>query len=121
MPSNKSTAYRNATADARTAFIGGSAKLVLETSGGTPLAIFTCATPNAPASANGVRSPTLPAATTFSADGTVARASLYKSDGTTLIERYTAGTSGAEVIVSTTTAVNGAAVAVINWTCTEPS
>lgn len=121
MPSNKSTAYRTAIADARTAFIGGGARLVLETSGGVALAPFTCATPNAPAAVNGVRSPTLPGATTFSADGTVARASLYKADGTTLIERYTAGLSDAEVIVSTVTAVTGAPVSVITWTGTEPS
>lgn len=87
--------------------LGAPRTLVLETSGGVALVPFTCATPKADA-VNGVRSPTLPDATAFSAAGTVARANLYKADGIMLIERYTAGLSDAEVIVSTVTAVTGA-------------
>ena len=121
MPTNKSTAYRNATADARTTFIGGGAKLSIETSGGSVLGVFTCATPNAPPASGGVRSPTLPSAITWSATGTAGRASLYASDGTTLIERYTVGTSGAEVNLSSLSAVTGVAASVTSWTSTEPS
>lgn len=121
MPTNRSTAFRNYIAAARTTFAGAAPKLTLETSGGTALAVFTCADPMAPAPVNGVRTMTLPADVTWLANGTVARASLYAADGTTLIERYTAAVSGAEVTISSVNAVTGTPVSVLSWTHAEPS
>lgn len=121
MPTNRSTAYRDATAAARTTFVGNAAKLSIETAAGAVLAVFTCGSPFSPAPSSGVRSITLPAATTWGASGTVGRARLFAADGTTLIEQYTVGTSGAEVNLSSLTAVSGGAVSVTSWTSTEPT
>lgn len=88
---------------------------------GTLLASFTLGSPFAPTVSSGrVQSPTLPSATTWVANGTAGWARITKADGTTAVLDLTVGTSGAEVNLSSLTAVSGVAVSVTSWTITFP-
>lgn len=122
-------ALRNARLDAITTFAGTSAKLRIyngtqPATGGTAttlLAELTCsASAFAAAASNGVL--TLNAITADSAadaTGTATWARITKSDGTTHVLDCTVGTSGADIILNTTSLVSGAQVSVTSATITE--
>jgi len=121
-----STALRNAQMDAITSTVGNAGKLRIydgtrPATGGavtTLLAEFTpLGTPFAAGAAAGVLSPTLPAATTGVAAGTATWARLVTS-ANVFVADYSAGTSGTDVIMNTTTISIGVAVSVTSWTQT---
>lgn len=123
-----STAVRNARADAITTQAGGSCKLRIyngtrPATGGTAttlLAELTCNATFAPGASGGVL--TLNAITQDSsadATGTATWARIVKSDGTTHILDCSVGTSGADIVLNTTSIVAGAAVAVTSAVLTE--
>jgi len=121
-----STTLRNAQMDAITTTVGNAGKLRIydgtrPATGGTVtnlLAEFTpLGTPFAPASVSGVLSPTLPAATTGVAAGTATWGRLVTSAGT-FVADYSAGTSGTDIVMNTTTISIGVAVSVTSWTQT---
>ena len=123
-----STELRNAKMDAITTVAGATSKLEIyagtDSAGtanaeGTLLATFTCGSPFAPASVNGVLSPTLPAATTGAATGTAGWARLTKTDGTTAVMDLTVGTSAAQIILNTLSITLGGAVSISSWTITD--
>lgn len=121
------TALRNAQLDAITTFAGAGAKLRLYTgaqpaTGGaatTLLAEFTLGSPFAPAASSATLSPTLPGGTTGAAAGTAAWFRIVKSDGTTQVIDGTVGTSGADLILNTTTISVGVAVSVTSFSITR--
>lgn len=118
-----STALRNAQLDAITSAVGSLGKLTIyngtrPATGGTAttaLATFTMAAPFAPAASGGVLSPTLPANTIGLAAGT---ATWYRI--TTVVGGFVmdgnAGTSGAELILNTTTVSVGVALQITSHT-----
>lgn len=118
---------RNAQLDAITTFAGSGAKLRIYSgtqpaTGGTAttlLAEFTLGTPFAPGASAAVLSPTLPSATTGAATGTATWFRVVKSDGTTHVLDGTAGTTGTDMILSTTSITSGGAVSVTAWTVTR--
>jgi hypothetical protein len=118
-----STALRNAQMDAKTAQVGNAGKFQLydgtrPATGGaatTKLAEFTLGSPFAPGSSGGVLSPTLPSATTGLAASTATWGRLVTSGGT-FVADYSVGTSGADVIVNTTTIGVGTNVSITGWT-----
>lgn len=118
---------RNAQLDAITTFAGAGAKLRIyngtqPATGGTAttlLAEFVLGSPFAPAAASGVLSPTLPSATTGAAASTATWFRIVKADGTTHVLDGTAGTSGTDCILNTTTISVGVAVSVSAFTITR--
>jgi hypothetical protein len=118
---------RNAQLDAITTFAGSGAKLRIYSgtqpaTGGTAttlLAEFTLGSPFAPAASAAVLSPTLPSATTGSSTGTATWFRVVKADGTTHVLDGTAGTSGTDMVLSTTSIVSTGAVSVTSWTITR--
>jgi hypothetical protein len=122
------TNLRNARLDAITTFVGASGKLRIYSgtrpaTGGaitTLLAELTCNATFAPAASSGVL--TLNSITSDSsadATGTATWARIFKSDGTTICLDCSVGTSGADIILNTTSIVAGAVVAVSAATITE--
>lgn len=118
---------RNSQLDAITAFAGAGAMLRIY-DGGQPatggaatnlLAQFTLGSPFAPASANATLSPTLPAGTTGLMAGTATWFRIVKADGTTQVIDGTAGASGTDLVLNTTTISVGVAVAVSAFTVTR--
>lgn len=118
------TLLRNAQLDAITTFAGAGAKLRIY--GGTQPATggavttqlvndFVLGTPFAPAASGAVLSPTLPSGVTGSAAGTATWFRIFKADGTTQVIDGTVGTSGADLILNTTTISAGVAVSVTSF------
>lgn len=119
---------RNAQLDAITTFVGNAGKLQLYTAtrpatGGTAttalITAFTMGTPFAPGASAGVLSPNLPSATVGASAGTAAWFRLFKTDGTTICLDGSVGTSGADLIVNTTTISVGVAVSITAFTITR--
>lgn len=114
---------RNAQLDAITTFAGAGAKLRIyngtqPATGGaatTLLAEFTLGSPFAPAASGATLSPTLPSATTGAAAGTASWFRIVKSDGTTQVIDGTVGTSGADLILNTTTISSGVNVSITSF------
>jgi hypothetical protein len=127
MTTGYAATLRNAQLDAITTFAGSGAKLRIYSgsqpaTGGTAttlLAEFTLGTPFASAAAAAVLSPNLPSATTGAAAGTATWFRIVKADGTTHVIDGTAGTSGADLILNTTTISIGVAVSVTAFTITR--
>jgi len=122
------TTLRNARLDAITTFVGASGKLRIYSgtrpaTGGaitTLLAELTLNATFAPAASGGVL--TLNSITgdaSADATGTATWARIFKSDGTTICLDCSVGTSGADINLSTTSLVTGAAVNVTSATITE--
>lgn len=117
------TALRNAQLDAITTYAGAGAKLRIyngtqPATGGaatTLLAEFTLGSPFAPAASGATLSPTLPGATTGAAPGTATWFRIVKSDGTTQVIDGTVGTSGADLILNTTTISSGVNVSITSF------
>lgn len=127
MATGYAVTLRNSQLDAITAFAGAGAKLRIYTAtqpatGGTAttlLAEFTLGTPFAAASSAATLSPTLPSATTGAAAGTAAWFRIVKADGTTHVLDGTAGTSGTDLILNTTTISVGVAVSISAFSVTR--
>jgi hypothetical protein len=86
---------------------------------GTLLAELICsASAFAPASTAGVLSPTLPATLNAVATNTATHWRVYKADGTTAVIQGSAGTTGTDMILNTTSIVSGGPVAITSWTIT---
>ena len=129
---NLNTALRNAKMDAYTAQVGNGGILRLydntaaQPSGpsvavpGTSvkLAEWTCGTPFAPSSSNGILSPTLPANVNGLASGTPGWFRVFKSDGTTAVYDGSAGTTGCDMNLSGSV-VSGQPVQINSWTHTD--
>jgi hypothetical protein len=121
------TNLRNAQLDAITTFVGNAGKLRIyngtqPATGGTAttlLAEFTLGSPFAPAASSATLSPTLPSNVNGSATGTATWFRIVKSDGTTVCVDGTAGTSGTDLILSTTSIVSGSPVSITAWTITR--
>lgn len=118
---------RNAQLDAITTFAGNAALLRIyngtrPATGGaatTLLGTFTLGSPLAAGAVAGVLSPTLPADTTGAAAGTATWFRIVKADGTTHVLDGSAGTSGADLILNTTTVSVGVALAITAFTITR--
>jgi hypothetical protein len=120
---------RNAQLDAITTFAGNGAKLRIYSgtqpatgaalSGNTLLSESTLGSPLAPASSGAVLSPTLPANVTGAAAGTATWFRIVKSDGTTHVLDGTAGTSGTDLVLNTTTFSVGVNVSVTAFSITR--
>ena len=114
---------RNAQLDAITTDAGAGAKLRIydgtrpATAGAatTLLAEFTLGSPFAPAASAGALAPTLPSATTGAANGTATWFRVTRADGTTHVLDGSAGTSGTDMILNTTSVTSGVAVSVTSW------
>lgn len=124
---NKSLELRNLQAAAYNTVAGNAAKLEIysgtkpvNTTGGegTLLATFTMSSPLSPAPTTGVLNATLPADTTWTGNGTVGWARLNKADGSTAVIDLTCGTSGADVNLSSLTAVSGGTVSMTSFAIT---
>lgn len=121
------TLLRNAQLDAITTYAGSAAKLRIYTgaqpaTGGaatTLLAEFTLGTPFAPPASGASLSPNLPSPTTGAAAGTAAWFRIVKADGTTQVIDGTAGTSGTDLVLNTTTISVGVNVSVTAFTITR--
>jgi hypothetical protein len=120
------TTLRNAQLDAITTAVGNAGKLRIydgtrPATGGaatTLLAEFTLGTPFSGAAAAAVLSPTLPADTTGVAAGTAIWFRITTSGGAAVIDG-SVGTSGADLILNTTTISIGVAVSVTGFTITR--
>ncbi len=127
MTTGYAVTLRNAQLDAITTFAGNGAKLRIyngtqPATGGTAttlLAEFTLGSPFAPGASSAVLSPTLPSATTGAATGTATWFRVVKADGTTHVLDGTAGTSGTDMVLNTTSVSSGVAVSVTSWTVTR--
>lgn len=126
MTTGYATTLRNAQLDAITTAVGNAGKLRIydgtrPSTGGaatTLLAEFTLGTPFSGAAAAAVLSPTLPADTTGVAAGTATWFRITTSGGAAVIDG-SAGTSGADLILNTTTISIGVAVSVTGFTITR--
>lgn len=123
----KSLELRNAQAAAYISVAGNGAKLEIYSgtdNGGTTgpegalLAAFTMASPLALTPTTGVLNATLPSDTTWLGNGTVGWARLNKADGSTAVIDLTCGTSGADVNLSSLTAVSGGTVSMTSFAIT---
>ena len=124
------TNLRNARLDAITTFVGGSALLRIydgtqatnpQTAIGSQvlLAELTCNATFAGAAVAGVLTPNaLTNDSSANNTGTASWFRLVKSDGTTVCLDGSAGTSGCDLNLNSTSIVSGAAVAVTSWTIT---
>lgn len=127
MTTGYAVTLRNAQLDAITTFAGSGGKLRIyngtqPATGGTAttlLAEFTLGSPFAPGASSAVLSPTLPSAATGAAAGTASWFRVVKADGTTHVLDGTAGTSGTDMILNTTSVTVGVAVSVTAWTITR--
>lgn len=122
------TGLRNARLDAITTFVGASGKLRIyagsrPATGGTAttlLAELTLGSTFAPAASGGVLTlNAITGDTSADATGTATWARVFKSDGTTICFDMSVGTSGADLNLTTTSIVSGAAVNVTSATITE--
>jgi len=122
------TTLRNARLDAITTFVGASGKLRIYSgtrpaTGGaitTLLAELTLNATFAPAASGGVLTlNSITGDSSADATGTATWARIFKSDGTTICLDCSVGTSGADINLSTTSLVTGAAVNVTSATITE--
>jgi hypothetical protein len=126
MTTGYATTLRNAQLDAITTAVGNAGKLRIydgtrPSTGGaatTLLAEFTLGTPFSGAAAAAVLSPTLPADTTGVAAGTATWFRITTSGGAAVIDG-SVGTSGADLILNTTTISIGVAVSVTGFTITR--
>lgn len=126
MTTGYATTLRNAQLDAITTAVGNAGKLRIydgtrPSTGGaatTLLAEFTLGTPFSGAAAAAVLSPTLPADTTGVAAGTATWFRITTSGGSAVIDG-SVGTSGADLILNTTTISIGVAVSVTGFTITR--
>lgn len=119
---------RNAQLDAITAFVGAAGKLAVYSGtrpatggavgGAVKLAEFTTGSPFAPAASGGVLHPNIPAAVKGLAAGTATWFRESKSDGTQAVDG-SVGTSGADLILNTTSVVVDADVTIADWTITR--
>ena len=120
------TTLRNAQLDAITTAVGNAGKLRIydgtrPATGGaatTLLAEFTLGTPFSSAAAAAVLSPTLPADTTGVAAGTATWFRITTSGGSAVIDG-SVGTSGADLILNTTTISVAVTVSVTGFTITR--
>lgn len=127
MTTGYNVTLRNAQMDAITTFAGAGAKLRIydgtrPATGGTAttlLAEFTLGSPFAPASSAAVLSPTLPSNATAAATGTATWFRVVKADGTTHVLDGSAGTTGTDLILNTTSITSGITVSVTAWTATR--
>lgn len=125
------TAVRNAKLDAITTAVGSSGLLRIydgtppanantALSGNTLLAELALSATFAAAAASGVLTANaISNDASANATGTASFYRIYKSDGTTVIAQGTAGTSGTDMILNTTSIVSGGPVAVSSFTFTE--
>lgn len=126
MTTGYATTLRNAQLDAITTAVGNAGKLRIydgtrPSTGGaatTLLAEFTLGTPFSSAAAAAVLSPTLPADTTGVAAGTATWFRITTSGAAAVIDG-SVGTSGADLILNTTTISIGVAVSVTGFTITR--
>ena len=126
MTTGYSTAARNAQLDAITTQVSNAGKCAIydgtrPATGGaatTKLAEFTMGTPFAAGAAAGVLSPTLPSNTTGLAAGTATWFRITTSGGTQVIDG-SAGTSGTDMILNTTTISIGLTVSMSAFTITR--
>lgn len=131
MTISMTTAARNARADSITTTAGNAALLRFydgtppasanaALSGNTLLAELTAGSPFAPAASGGVLTAnSITQDSSANATGTASFFRLYKSDGTTVVMQGTVGTSGADMIVNTTSFVSGGPVACTSFALTE--
>lgn len=127
MTTGYNVTLRNAQMDAITTFAGAGAKLRIydgarPATGGTAttlLAEFTLGSPFAPAASAATLSPTLPSNATAAATGTATWFRVVKADGTTHVLDGSAGTSGTDMILNTTSITSGIAVSVTAWSVTR--
>lgn len=122
------TTLRNARLDAITTFVGASGKLRIYSgsrpaTGGTATTLLAELTLNAtfaPAAASGVLTlNAITGDTSADATGTASWGRILKSDGTTICLDVSVGTSGTDIILTTTSLVAAAAVNVTSATITE--
>lgn len=123
-----STTLRNARLDAITTAAGASAKLRIyngtrPATGGTATTLLAELTLNAtfaPSASSGTLTlNSITGDTSADATGTATWARIVKSDGTTHVLDCSVGTSGADIILATTSLVSGAAVNVTSAVFTE--
>lgn len=127
MATGYAVTLRNAQMDAITTFAGSGAKLRIydgtrPATGGaatTLLAEFTLGTPFAPAASAATLSPTLPANATAAATGTATWFRVVKADGTTHVLDGSAGTTGTDMVLNTTSITSGITVSVTAWSVTR--
>jgi hypothetical protein len=118
---------RNARADAITTFAGTTAKLSIYSgtqpaTGGTAttqLSQHTCNATFAPAASGGVLTLNAISNVNAGASGTASWFRLFKTDGTTIVMDGTVGTSGTDLVLNTTSIVNGGPVAISSVVLTE--
>ncbi len=119
------TAARNAACDATVDLIDAGAGAngtveIIDSDGSTVLATFALPNPAFGAAATGVATANSITSTTWSASGTAATYKVKDTDGN-LLWTGTCGTSGANMIMNTTSAVSGGAVQITSWTHTVPA
>jgi hypothetical protein len=127
MTTGYNVTLRSAQMDAITTFAGAGAKLRIydgtrPATGGTAttlLAEFTLGSPFAPAASSATLSPTLPSNATAAATGTATWFRVVKADGTTHVLDGSAGTSGTDLILNTTSITSGITVSVTAWSVTR--
>lgn len=118
---------RNSRADAITTFAGSGGKLAIfsgtqPATGGTAtteLVRFTLGTPFAGAASSGVLTVNLPADVNAAATGTASWGRIFKADGTTIVMDLSAGSSGTQIILNSTSLQAGVACSVTAITITE--
>lgn len=117
------TAARNAMVDAFVDLIdagAGAGTLVFETSGDVEVATLTFSDPAFGSAASGVGTASAITSDTSATGGTVAQASIYDSNATKVVE-LSVGTSGTDIIISSTTIGAGSTVACSSLTFTMPA
>jgi hypothetical protein len=127
MTTGYNVTLRNAQMDAITTFAGAGAKLRIydgtrPATGATAttlLAEFTLGSPFAPAATSATLSPTLPSNATAAATGTATWFRVVKADGTTHVLDGSAGTTGTDMILNTTSITSGITVSVTAWSVTR--
>lgn len=125
-----STAVRNAMLDSWETTIGVSPKFRLYSGSmpanaaasrtGTLIAEFTLASDWAGNASGGVKTMTLPSSVTAASGGTIGYYSIMDNAGTTCHEQGTAGTSGTDVIVDSTTVTLGQSISITGFSKTAP-
>lgn len=116
------TATRNAIADAVVDSIdtGGAGKIILSTSGDVDLVTLTCSNPAFGAASGGVATANAITPGTVGTTGTAAKFRVTKNDGTTVVFSGSVGTSGADMIITSTSLVATESVSISAFTYTAP-
>lgn len=123
----QSVAQRNAGVDAKNALLNGGtveirtgAEPSIGTESGTVLATFTIANPAFPAASGGSASANAISDVTASATGTAGHY-IAKNSSNAIIRSGTAGTSGTDMILNTSSITSGDNVSITAWNTSEPT